>query len=443
MSQRIKELRETCARSHAAAKALLDTVPADAKPEVRAEAERQFDGFMSDYDKAEAEISRLERLAAGEERLSQRSAAEPEQERRAAASRRPGDNGRAPGSDRPGGEVSMRSAFKDALIYGTDADPESIAFLQEKGVMQIRGNQIADRELRALTTGTGSSGGFVVPTEFLPRIEQTMAVWGPMLDGNVIDLLTTDSGAPIEFPSIDDTAARGAQFAENGEITDDGGQDPSFGQITLASYMHNSEIIRVPIQLLTDSAFDVESRLMPDLFGERMARTANDRLTIGTGSSQPQGIVIGAGAGVTAASVSAFAADELIDLQHEVNPAYRASPKCGWMFNDTVLKLARKLKDSENRYIWQAPNISTGAPATLLDKPYYINPSMADPGASAKPIVFGDLSKFITRRVGNFTIFVFRERYMNNSQLGFMAYARLDGRVINTAAIKVMTMAAA
>lgn len=439
----LKEMREKRARLHESAKAILDALPADASAEVRAEKEREFDAAMADYDRVDADIERAERLERSGQRISEAAAREREAEERAARDGRPGGNGQAPGGNSAGSQkLEMRSAFKDALLYGADVDPETQAFLEENGVANLRGNKITDRELRALTTGTGASGGYTVPTEFLPRLEKTMAIWGPMLDGNVIDMLVTEGGNPIEFPSIDDTARRGSQFAENAEITDDGGEDPVFGQITLASYMHNSEIIRVPVQLLADSAFDVETRLMPDLFGERMARTANDKLTTGTGSSQPQGIVTGSGAGVTAAAVAAFAADELIDLQHTVNPAYRASPKCGWMFNDTVLKLARKLKDAENRYIWQAPNLQTGAPATLLDKPYYINPSMADPAASAKPIIFGDLSKYTVRRVGGFSIFVFRERYMEFTQLGFMAFGRIDGKVTNSAAIKRMTMAA-
>jgi HK97 family phage major capsid protein len=182
---------------------------------------------------------------------------------------------------------------------------------------------------------------------------------------------------------------------------------------------------------------------MPDLFGERMARTANDKLTTADGSSKPQGIAQGAANGKTAASISAIAPDELIDLQHSVNPAYRASPKAAFMFNDATLAVLRKLKDSENRYIWQAPNLQTGEPGSLLGNRYWINPSMANIGANARSIIFGDLSKYVVRRVGNFTIFVFRERYMNNLQLGFMAFGRFDGKVVNTAAIKRLTHPAA
>ena len=439
MSTVVKELREKRARTYEAAKAALDAIPADASPEVRAEKEREFDAAMADYDRLDADIGRHEKL--------QRAASEEEREREAQAeaerrSRRPGGNGGGPAAS--GGEKpDVRAAWKEALLYGWQGiSEEARSVLAEKGIQNVTPQSIKDPELRALTTGTGSSGGFTVPTEFLPTIRETMAIWGPMLDPKVIDLMETTSGNPIEMPTTDDTARRGSQFAENADITDDGGEDPVFGQVTLSSYMMNSEIVRVPIQLMADSAFNMEQRIIKPLFGKRMARTANDKLTIGDGSSKPQGIVNGAGAGITAAAVAAFAADELIDLQHTIDPAYRQSPKAAWMFNDTVLKLTRKLKDSENRYIWQAPNIATGAPATLLDKPYYINPSMVNPAAGTIPILFGDLEQFIVRQVGDFQVFVFRERFMTSMQLGFMAWGRLDGRMVESKAIKKMTMAA-
>lgn len=431
----LKELREKRARLVAEARERMDLIKDDTPEARRTELEAAHDAAMKEYDATEAEIQRRERVEAMEAAENERRERETEQQRQ---QRRPGDDASAPGAATTA-KPSLRSAFKNLLLKGMgQLSEEERAVLRENGAAPDN-----SPEARALTTGTGSSGGYTVPTEFLPQIEKTMAIWGPMLNPEAVDILTTDDGSPIEFPSIDDTAQRGDQFAENAAITDDGGVDPAFGQITLSAYMHNSEIVRVPVQLMSDSAFDVVGRLLPDLFGERMARTANDKLTTADGSSKPQGITIGAGAGVTAASQTAFAADELIDLQHTVNPAYRASPKAAWMFNDTVLKMIRKLKDSENRYIWQAPDIKTGEPATLLGNRYWINPSMASPATGTRPIVYGDLSKYMVRRVGGFTLFVFRERYMDNLQLGVMSYGRFDGKVINTAAVKRLTMAAA
>ena len=56
--------------------------------------------------------------------------------------------------------------------------------------------------------------------------------------------------------------------------------------------------------------------------------------------------------------------DELIDLEHSVDPLYRAAPTCRFMFNDGVLKALRKLKDGQGRYIWQPPDVKAGQPPT-------------------------------------------------------------------------------
>lgn len=431
---RIKELREKQATLHEEAKSEMDKVSADAEASERKEAEARFDKAMDKFDEFGAEISRMERLDKADEERSNREQHERDEERRG---RRPNNGGGGvPGADSEAAP-EMRSVFNKVLRFGRAGLSE-----EERSAYEEFESGATDPEIRALASGTNSAGGYTVPTLFRDTIEKALAAWGPMMDGNVIDLLTTDSGASMEWPSVNDTASRGEQVAENAASTDDGGNDLAFGIISIGAYMQSSEIMRVPIQLLQDSNFDFERRIIPDLFGERMARTANDVLTTGDGSGKPQGIVAGAGTGITANATAAIADDELIDLQHSVNSAYRSAPGVGFMFNDNVLKALRKLKDGDDRYIWQRPDMETGQPALLLDKPYWINPSMADPAASAVPVIYGDMKKYLLRRVGEWELFIYREKFFEKKQFGFEVYGRIDGKVTNTAAIKKLTMAA-
>ena len=91
------------------------------------------------------------------------------------------------------------------------------------------------------------------------------------------------------------------------------------------------------------------------LLGERMARIANNKLTKGSGSSDVEGIVTNSAAGVTAASATAIAADEIIDLVHSVDPAYCVG-NAAFMTNDSTLEAVRKLKDGDGNYLWQMGN---------------------------------------------------------------------------------------
>jgi HK97 family phage major capsid protein len=179
--------------------------------------------------------------------------------------------------------------------------------------------------------------------------------------------------------------------------------------------------------------------LLASLLGERLARLGNAQLTTGSGSSAPNGIVTASTLGKTAASATAIAADELIDLQHSVNAAYRRSPKCRWQFADSTLQAIRKLKDGQGNYLWQMGNVQTGAPDLLLGKPYSINDDVAAIATGAKAVIFGDHSTYFVRKVGAPIIGVLRERFWPD--LGIAGLMRFDGELADTAAVKHLKLA--
>src|SRR5689334_1973561 len=100
---------------------------------------------------------------------------------------------------------------------------------------------------------------------------------------------------------------------------------------------------------------------------ERFGRITNTHFTTGDGVSKPSGVMTEATLGVTAASATEFTADEVIDLEHSVDPAYRRSAR--WMMNDDSLKILKKLKDTAGRNLWMA-SPADGEPDTTLGHPY-------------------------------------------------------------------------
>lgn len=86
-----------------------------------------------------------------------------------------------------------------------------------------------------------------------------------------------------------------------------------------------------------------------------MARIANSKLTTVSGSSDVEGIVTNSAAGVTAATATAVTADEIIDLVHSVDLAYRVG-NAAFMTNASNLATVRKLKDGDGNYLWQMSN---------------------------------------------------------------------------------------
>lgn len=288
------------------------------------------------------------------------------------------------------------------------------------------------------TAGTAAAGGYTVPTELADFIDKAMKDWGPMYDEDICTPINTTAGNSMKIPTIDDTAKSAGAHTEGTALTDDGSEDATFGQASLDAYVADTEWIKWSFELAQDSIFNVE-QLLGQLLGERLGRKANAWLTTGTGASQPNGVVTASSLGITTALDTAFTSDELIDLQHSVNAAYRRSPKARWMFSDQTLKVIRKLKDGDGNYLWQMGDVRSGAPATLLDHPYSINDDMPSIATGAKPILFGDFGRYYVRRVGRQVIGVVRERFWPD--LGIAGLVRLDGEIGQAGAIKHLKMA--
>lgn len=427
----LTELQEKRGRLVTQAREALDEIKANTDEARSAELEERHDAIMADFDKVEKQIDREKRQAEIEARFAEREA-------EARANKRPGQRDRDEGEQR--GDVDTanaeyREVFHKFIAQGADPsnlEPEERAILR-RGVQK-------EAEFRTQVAGTNSAGGYTVPTELSNQIIKTMKDWGPLYDEDVCTVITTASGSVMELPTTDDTGVTAEPHTEGAALTDDGGKDVTFGQKELAAYVYDTEFVKFSMELAQDSIFNMET-LLGSLLGERLGRIANNKLTVGTGSSQPNGVVTASSLGKTAAAQAALAGDEIIDLLHSVNQAYRRSPKARFMFSDTTLAAIRKLKDGDGNYLWQLGNVQVGAPDTLLGYRYSINDDMAAIAAGAKPIVFGDLSKYFVRKVGSPVIGVMRERFWPN--LGIAGLIRFDGELGDTAAVRHLIMAAA
>jgi HK97 family phage major capsid protein len=141
--------------------------------------------------------------------------------------------------------------------------------------------------------------------------------------------------------------------------------------------------------------------------------------------------------------VATFTADELIDLQHSVDPAYR-NERSQFMLSDTALAIARKLKDSQNRYLFQPGGVAARqrGPDTIAGSPYVINNDMAVPATGVKSVLYGDFQAgYVIRIVQDIQVITFTERYLDFLQVGHSSFMRADGKTQNTSAYKALTQA--
>lgn len=414
----IKELREKQARITAEARERLDLINAETDEARAAELEAAHDKAMAEFDRIEGQIQREQKIADMEARMLQGDPRAPR-----------GDDKQTRGQD-DGKTAEYRHVFAKIVcgVSPSDLEPEERAILKTGAA-----------EFRAQTAGTTTAGGYTVPTELMNQIERAMKAWGPMYDTDVCTVITTTGGGSLKLPTVDDTGVSAVAHTEGTGLTDDGGSDVTFGQKSLDAYAFDTEFLRWSWELDMDSIFSMEA-LLGDLLGERLARIANAQLTTGTGSSAPNGIVNASTSGKTAASATAITSDEIIDLLHSVDPAYRTSPKAGFMFNDATLAAVRKLKDGDGNYLWQMGNVQGGVPGSLLGYRYFINQAMDSLAASKKVMLFGDLGKYYVRKVGGPVIGVMRERFWPD--MGIAGLIRFDGELAQSAAVKHLVTAA-
>lgn len=281
-------------------------------------------------------------------------------------------------------------------------------------------------QIRAtMSTTTGSEGGYAVQTDVAKSIADALKAYGGMRA--VSTVIQTEQGNPINYPTSDGTSEVGELIAENVTAT---AADPTFGTVALTTYKFSSKIVAVPFELLQDSAVDIEAFVNNRLI-TRIGRTTNTYFTTGTGTAQPRGVVTAATlgkAGTTGQTVTIIY-DDIVDLAHSVDPAYRDLGRCRFMMNDSSLKIIRKLKDSQNRPIFLPGYDLNGAmPDTILGYPVQINQDVAVMAASAKSVLFGDFSYYVIRDVLGATLFRFTDSaYAKLGQVGFLMWARSAG----------------
>jgi HK97 family phage major capsid protein len=398
----IQELREKIANLATQAKHLL----AEKGDQTwTAEEQAKFDNLADEIDRAKAQIKAQERMREIEADKFFENAAKD-----IARGKQPGDVL----------EIDAMAAVALYLRHGNNVTAEQAIAIRN-----------------AMSTTTTTEGGYTVPSEIAAMVVDALKAYGGMRQ--VADVITTDSGNSLNFPTSDGTAEVGEIVAENAAAS---GADITFGTAAVNPYKYSSKKIALPIELIQDSAIDVVAFVV-DRLSTRLGRITNTHYTTGDGSSKPYGVAARASAGKTGASGQTLTViyDDLFDLKHAVNRAYRSNAK--WMMNDLSIAIVSKLKETTGRPIWE-PSTQAGKPDMLLGHEVVANDDVAVMAASAKSIFFGDFKYFKVRDVkGSVVMRRFDDSaFALNGQVGFCGWMRTGSNLLDTAAIKYYVNAA-
>jgi HK97 family phage major capsid protein len=290
--------------------------------------------------------------------------------------------------------------------------------------------------------GSGPAGGYTVPTQFRQKLVEVRAAFGGF--AAEAETLNTTNGQPIEYPTLDDTANSGTITPENAAVS--GGADMVFGTVSLGAFKYTSSgddnsPLRVPVELLQDTAFAVGD-LVARKLGERIARKQSPDFVTGLGAGQPKGILASTltqDADLDTADAVTY--NDLVDLQDVLDEAYDAGAK--WLMRRNTWTQIRKIIDTAGRPIVQSSTegIAGRPERRLLDRPVVIDeaaPLLSSAGITL-PIAYGDFREaYVVRRVASLVVVVNPYSRAEYGQVEYTAWERADGQIQNRKAYVIL-----
>ena len=323
-------------------------------------------------------------------------------------------------------------------------DPETPLNRARKGYdifLRKKSDQMSAEEAMAvrntMSTTTGSQGGYTVQTEIASAFIDALKDFGGMR--RIADQLTTSAGNDLSYPSTDGSAEIGEIVAQNVQASS---ADANFGTVPVNTVKFSSKIVTIPIELLQDSQIDVIG-LVNRRLRQRIGRIQNQKFSIGTGSGEPFGLTVAASVGKTGTTGQTLTIiyDDLVDLIDSIDIAYLTEGE-PLMFNtsQTMRKVLRKIKDTTGRPIW-TPNydagIAGGFSDELLGYAVNINNDMPVPAANAKSLSFGQHKNYLIRDAMEVILQRYDDSaYASKGQVGFLAWARAGGNLLDTGSVK-------
>ena len=426
----LKELREKAVKALKDARSIIEKAETD-KREITSEEDKQFSNYMTEHNQAVKEVQRRSEIEAAEKYLTQnqepvRAKPTPDEEGKKDDDKKISEETRALALQgwcraslvKRGADFAITEAQREAAKKcGFSLDQKEIGFDLTRNYRSVL------KEYRAAQSAiTGSAGAFLIPEGFVSALERALLEFGGVRQ--TAEVIRTATGNDLPWPTTDDTSNKGEIIGENAPQNE---QAITFKQIVLKAYKYSSKMVKIPSELLQDSAIDLAT-LVGSMLGERIGRIQNDHFTTGTGAGQPKGIVTASTLGVTAASATTIKGDELIDLIHAVDPAYRVG--AGFMMHDNIFLHLAKLKDGQGQYLLQG--LTDSAVMRIRGFPITINQSMQSSVATGtKTILFGQLSKYKIRDVEEVRLVRLDERYAELDQVAFVSFMRSDGNLLD------------
>jgi HK97 family phage major capsid protein len=287
----------------------------------------------------------------------------------------------------------------------------------------------AEREMNALTEGTSTAGGYLVPT---------------LLSGQIIDLArkqtrVIQAGArivPMENKTLDVAKWAGdptaAWHSEGAAISP---SDATLGKVTLTAQALTA--LTIASRELLEDADGVEGELR-DAFAAQFALTYDLAALYGSGTPpEPRGVKNTAGIstasmGTNGAALTSW--DTLVDAVGRLQD--QNEQPTGIIYAGRTARALNKLKDTTNQPL-QPPEMLSGVPRFSTNQV----PTNLTQGTSslASDVFTADWGQLLLGVRTRLQIQVLSERYADTGQIGFLCWWRGDVAVARPKAFDVLS----
>jgi HK97 family phage major capsid protein len=282
------------------------------------------------------------------------------------------------------------------------------------------------------TTATQALG-----TDVYGRIVQHMVETSSIMRAGAT-VVTTETGEDLVVPKSTGFVTS-AIIGEGASITE---SDPALSTVTLKAFKY-ANYFEVSQELANDS---------PTSLLDFLARQAalslglgttgyGDDLINGAGTTEPRGLLLDAGTGVTgptgtgttlgAQGTANQGTDALWNLIGSVAEPYAESDSAAFLMRNASNVIIRKLRDTTG----QPVNGLTDR-RSILGYPVYVDPFMPVMANTAESIAFGAMDRYFVRIVNGIRFERSDEFRFQNDLVAFRCILRLDGALIDTNAVK-------
>ena len=251
-------------------------------------------------------------------------------------------------------------------------------------------------------------------------------------------VITTETGEALVVP-------RSTGFVSTDLVPEAGlipESDPALSTVTLGAFKY-ANYFEASTELVNDSPVNLLDFLASQA-AQSLALGVNgygDALINGVGTTEPRGLLLDAGTGVTGPAGTGTSlgtqgtanqgTDALWNLVGSVAEPYAQDPSAAFIMRNASNIAVRKLKATDG----QPVNGRTDR-RSILGYPVYLDPFMPAMANTAESIAFGAMNRYFVRIVNGIRFERSDDFRFQNDLVAFRCIIRLDGALIDTAAVK-------